>query len=173
YRQRYRIMNWWYALKRMMHSQQDDDYPYTFDAFVAHDYDDFDWISQHLIPQLEVKHGLRLCIGERDFLPGGILEEVIVENIQNSRKTLLLLTPKFIQSNWCDFELAMSRNKLFATGKDVVVAVILKPLPMGSINGKVYNVLKTRLYLEWKPHDVYAQKLFWRKLVNTLRNGKA
>ncbi|ELT94995.1 hypothetical protein CAPTEDRAFT_68164, partial [Capitella teleta] len=141
---------------------------YKFDAFVAHDYDDFGWIRQHMIPQLEEGRNFRLCIGERDFIPGSQLEEVIVDNIRNSRKTILLLTPKFIQSEWCDFELAMSRNKLFASGRDVVIAVILKPLPVGSINGRVYNVLKSRLYLEWNPDDIHAQELFWAKLTDAL-----
>lgn len=100
------------------------------------------------------------------------MEEVIEDNIRNSRKTILLLTPKFIQSEWCDFELAMSRNKLFASGRDVVIAVILKPLPVGSINGRVYNVLKSRLYLEWNPDDIHAQELFWAKLTDALRSGQ-
>ncbi|ELT87563.1 hypothetical protein CAPTEDRAFT_50547, partial [Capitella teleta] len=135
-----------------------------FDAFVAHDFDDFGWIREHLMPKMEGEHHLKLCIGERDFVPGTQLKDVIVDKIQSSRKTLLLLTPKFVNSEWCDFELAMSRNKLFVNGRDVIVAVVLKPLQMDTISRRVYNVLKTRLYLEWNDEDVYAQKLFWAKL---------
>jgi hypothetical protein len=100
------------------------------------------------------------------FTPGSILEECIVDAIQRSRKTLLILSPEFVRSHWCNFEMSMARNKLFRSGQDVIVAVILRPLPLGSVSGRLYAILKTRLYIEWHPSSKDAQQLFWQKLVD-------
>ncbi|ELU07953.1 hypothetical protein CAPTEDRAFT_127735, partial [Capitella teleta] len=139
-----------------------------YDAFVAYDYNDFSWVKHQLIVEMEQKRGFNLCVHHRDFPGGEVLEEIIVDCIHKSRKTVLLLTPNFIKSHWCEFEFSMARSKLFDSGNDVIVAVILKPLPSGCVTGSLFQVLKKKLYLEWEDCDATAQDLFWRKLSDAL-----
>jgi phosphoribosylanthranilate isomerase len=50
------------------------------------------------MPKVEEEWGLKLCLGYRDFLAGGVLSDNIVEAIEASRKVILLITPAFTQS---------------------------------------------------------------------------
>ncbi|KAK7097590.1 hypothetical protein V1264_004541 [Littorina saxatilis] len=50
---------------------------FPFDAYLAHSAQDLDWIHDELLPLVEVEHGLRLFVEERDSIPGSL----IVDNI--------------------------------------------------------------------------------------------
>ncbi|ELU10331.1 hypothetical protein CAPTEDRAFT_122065, partial [Capitella teleta] len=139
-----------------------------YDAFLSYNFDDFPWVKHKLMVELEEKREFKLCVPHRDFLGGEILDEIIVDCIHRSRKTIMLLTPEFIKSHWCEFEFRMARSKLFDSGNDVIVAVILKPLPPGCVSRSLYQVLKKKLYLEWVEDNAIAQDLFWTKLSDAL-----
>lgn len=60
---------------------------YTFHAFISYSHSDADWVRDELLPCLEnCKPPYRLCIHERDFMPGKWIIDNIIENIENSRK---------------------------------------------------------------------------------------
>lgn len=60
---------------------------YTFHAFISYSHSDADWVREELLPCLEnSKPPYRLCIHERDFMPGKWIIDNIIENIENSRK---------------------------------------------------------------------------------------
>ena len=80
-----------------------------YDAFVsyAHESDkDLTFVLNELRENIESgKEPLRLCIGHaRDFIPGTPLLESITEAIHNSRKTIIVLSPSYLESEWCYFE---------------------------------------------------------------------
>ena len=140
---------------------------YDYDVFVAYNWQDGYWVHGPLINELERKGPFKLCIHQRDFIPGEYIEDVIAEKIGKSRKTLLVLSPNFIQSNWCHFEMQMARNRLFEEGKDVLILVILEPLPTGTVNKTLSQLLSQKVYLEWTL-DLEGQELFWRRLSDVL-----
>ena len=172
YCKRWKLMYWWYITRKgWQHlTSSTDSTQYEYDAFVAYDYRDFHWVRNELLVEMEDQRDFKLCIHHRDFPGGDILEEIIVESIHKSRKTILLLTPRFVKSRWCEFEYRIARNQLFDHGRDIIVAVILKPLPPGSVNGSLYHLLKDKLYLEWVENDEVAKQLFWRKLSDALNS---
>ena len=169
YCKRWRIRYCWYMIQNSWkHWKKETDHnQYVYDVFVAYNWQDSKWVHGPLLLEMEEKRGLKLCIHQRDFIPGHVLEEVIVEKIQTSRKTLLVLTPNFVNSNWCQFEVHMARNRLFDEGIDVIALVILEPLPNGSVNKTLCKLLEKKIYLEW-PQDAEGQDLFWKKLANAL-----
>ncbi|ELU15098.1 hypothetical protein CAPTEDRAFT_189993 [Capitella teleta] len=170
YCKRWRLRYWWYITRRgwQQFTSSADTTDYDYDAFVAYDFKDFSWVKHQLMVEMEQKRHFRFCVPHRDFPGGEVLEEIIVDRIHKSRKTILLLTPDFVKSHWCEFEFSMARSRLFASGNDVIVAVILKPLPSGCVSGSLYQVLKKKLYLEWENDDATGQDLFWRKLSDAL-----
>ena len=76
----------------------------VYDAFVAYSEKKVLWVRRHLIHELEEKRGYRLCIHHRNFIPGYPIDQNIEDCIQQSRRTILILTSGFQQSDWCDFE---------------------------------------------------------------------
>ena len=68
-----------------------------YDVFVCYADKDMDWVSDHLMPQLEGERQLRLCIHERDFIPG----KNIVDNISDCvAGELILCKPTVVLKVW-------------------------------------------------------------------------
>jgi hypothetical protein len=76
---------------------------HLYDVFISYSHADRTWVWNELLPQLEGA-GLKVCIDDRDF-EIGIPSLVNMERaVDNSRHTLAVLTPEWIQSQWTEFE---------------------------------------------------------------------
>jgi len=76
---------------------------YTYDAFISYNQKDGEWVETMLQPPLE-RAGLRLCLPDRDFAIG-VPRIINMENaVARSRRTLLILTPNWGDSQWSEFE---------------------------------------------------------------------
>ena len=76
---------------------------FKYDVFISYSSANKDWVRKDLLSALE-KAGLKVCIDFRDFERGAPSVEAMVQAIQASRKTLLVLTPEYIESVWTKFE---------------------------------------------------------------------
>jgi SIR2-like domain/TIR domain len=74
-----------------------------YDAFISYSSKDSAWVRGTLLPGLE-RAGLRVCIDYRDFAIGVPILENIEQAIDQSSKTLLVLTPNWVASEWTAFE---------------------------------------------------------------------
>ena len=101
------------------------DTQYEYDAFVIYDKNDFEWVrkncTKNLIRkmtkvELITRHAFRLCLHERDFMPGATIGENVLRAIDSSRKTIVVLSRNFLQSKWCEFELQMARIECVEKG---------------------------------------------------------
>ena len=170
---------WWmryhYFIARKMwtHSRrkEEESHEFHYDVFVSYNRHDKDWVDEILQPKLEDENGIRLCLHERDFELGGQISEQIIDSIEKSRKVLLILSPHFIRSNWCKFEMTMALQKLVTKGHDVLLLAILKPLNGVEITKTLKALLEQKTYVEWS-EDQYGQKLFWAKLITALNIPK-
>ena len=54
-------------------------------------------------------------------MPGYDIADNIVQAIEDSSKVLLILSPTFLESDWCQFEVRMARQKLTRDRRDSVV----------------------------------------------------
>lgn len=60
---------------------------FTYHAFISYSHSDADWVRERLLPCLENnRNPYRLCIHERDFMPGRWIIDNIIDNIESSRK---------------------------------------------------------------------------------------
>ena len=168
YRKRWRIKYLIYLAKSWHHKEQTMDVTYQWDAFISYnEYDRF-WVHDKLRLKLENEQNLKVCLHYRDFIPGEFIEDQIIDNILKSHKTVLILSPNFLKSKWCWFELQMARNQLFEKGNDILILVILSPLPKRGITKTLTRLLEQKVYLEWT-EDPDGQKLFWAKLEDAIR----
>ena len=149
---------------------RDDQLMYRYDAFVAYHKDDIWFVRPHMIKQLEETDSpLTLCIHERDFMPGGVIEENIIDAMESSRKTILVLTKNFLLSYWCDFEYHMARTRCMERGDDSIITIILEELPVRHISKPLLAWLKRRTYIEW-PENSLEEPHFWKKLKEAIEN---
>lgn len=76
---------------------------YKYDVFISYRSTDKKWVRGELLETLEAA-GLKVCIDYRDFKIGDPTVEEIERAVQESRKTLLVLTPAYWQSGWTEYE---------------------------------------------------------------------
>ena len=136
---------------------------YEYDAFVSYCVRDLGWVSKYL-PRLEEEHNLRLCLHDRDWLVGRDIVDNIVTSIENSRKTVLIVSNAFAISQWCHFELAMVQTRLFEMNRDNVVLVLLEEILDHNLSPRLRLQMQRQTYIEWPADNETGQQLFWAKL---------
>ena len=84
---------------------------YHFDAFISCTREGAKWTKTYFLPKLENKTtGFKFCIAQRDFVVGKTIIDNIMDTINRSRKTILLVDETFINSKWCQEELLLSHH---------------------------------------------------------------
>ena len=127
------------------------------------------WVMNDLQPNMEEgPEPLRLCIKSRDFTPGHFLLDSIDESIHQSRKTILVLSPNFVESEWCYQEMQMAKMRLLDDNLDVLVLVLLNGIPENKMTLSLRQILCRKDYLKW-PKDRAGQRLFWQRLREELK----
>ncbi|XP_072042554.1 toll-like receptor 2 type-2 [Amphiura filiformis] len=143
-----------------------------YDAYVSYDENsafDENWVLNDLRRNLEEgPEPFQLCIKARDFIPGHVIVEAISESIQNSRRTILVLTPRFVESEWCYFEMQMARMRLFHENRDVLILVLFEEIPDDQLTLSLRQLLCRKECLKF-PDDHLGQELFWRRLREELK----
>nr|QIX11784.1 toll-like receptor 1 type 2 [Tragopan temminckii] len=138
-----------------------------FHAFISYSERDSLWVKNELIPNLEKGEGcIQLCQHERNFIPGKSIVENIINCIEKSYKSIFVLSPNFVQSEWCHYELYFAHHKLFSENSNSLILILLEPIPPYVIPAR-YHKLKAlmakRTYLEW-PKERSKRALFWANL---------
>ncbi|XP_027692012.1 toll-like receptor 10 isoform X1 [Vombatus ursinus] len=151
-----------------------------FHAFISYSEGDSLWVKNELIPNLEKEDtSILICLHERHFIPGKSVVENIINCIEKSYKSIFILSPNFVQSEWCHYELYFAHHKLFHEGSNNLILILLEPIPQYSIPTR-YHKLKAlmaqRTYLEW-PKEKNKHGLFWANLraainINLSESGK-
>ena len=99
---------------------------FRYDAFISYSHKDSAWVRDTLVSRLE-HEGLRVCIDFRDFEPG-VPSLVNMENaVERSRKTLIVLTPDWVESEWTSFESLLVQTDDPAGRKARMIPLLLKP----------------------------------------------
>lgn len=155
------ILAWLYSrcpsIFRFTVSDLDDDKEY--DAFVSYSSSDGDCVMS-LVNQLENKYPFfKLCIHERDWLPGYPIVSQIENSVKNSKKTLLILSNDFLKSFWCETELQMAYLQTLEDRIERIIVVIKGDLPpVNTLPVDIQTLLNTKTYLVW------GERWFWEKL---------
>ena len=156
---------------------QETDTEYEYDAFVSYHKDDRAWVRNELYENIDMRDGevdtidqprFRLCIHDRDFIPGEAIEENILKAIESSRKTIVVLSKNFLKSAWCEFELQIARKECVEKGRNLIIAVMLEPLSVDDkMSRSVERLIRKNTYIDW-PEDPSKREQFWNKLIAAL-----
>ncbi|NXA13234.1 TLR1 protein, partial [Sapayoa aenigma] len=159
---------WTQTKRRAWHNHpKEQEAVLQFHAFISYSEHDSLWVKNELIPNLEKGEGcVQLCQHERNFIPGKSIVENIINCIEKSYKSIFVLSPNFVQSEWCHYELYFAHHKLFSENSNSLILILLEPIPPYVIPAR-YHKLKAlmakRTYLEW-PRERSKRALFWANL---------
>uniref|UniRef100_UPI00398F458B toll-like receptor 1 n=1 Tax=Pristiophorus japonicus TaxID=55135 RepID=UPI00398F458B len=139
----------------------------VYHAFVSYSQHDSCWVKEQLLPNLEERGSpLRICLHERHFIPGKGIIENIINCIEKSYKSIFVLSPNFIQSDWCHYELYFAQHQVLSDRSDNLMLIVLESIPQYLIPSKYYklkSLMAKKTYIEW-PKDKNKQRLFWANL---------
>nr|KAG5701418.1 hypothetical protein BaRGS_032750 [Batillaria attramentaria] len=139
---------------------------FRYDVFVSYDKENLNWVQGHLMPELEDRMGLRLCIHQRDFILGNPIVENITESVQASKKAMLIFSRGFSRSEWCQFELQLCLSHVMEND-DALLVVLLEDIPSRDLTPAMMAVMKTMTYIEWED-EPEARASFWGRIRLTL-----
>ncbi|XP_070180915.1 toll-like receptor 2 type-2 [Littorina saxatilis] len=135
---------------------------YEFDVFVSYAEEDLPWVQRELLPALEARWGLRLCIHQRDFVPGKHIVDNIADCVDASDRILMVLSPHFAISPWCQFELRYCQG-IAMDRDDVMVLVTLQDPGSFDVTGCMMAILRTTTYIQWGEGGDVTDS-FWGRL---------
>ena len=171
YRYRWHLRYNLYKLKykkmdiELRHQQQ-----FLYDAFVCYHYSSMNWIKAKMIPELEIKHGMKLCIHHRDWPAGEAIVDNIMNSIQQSRTTVFVVSKSFAQSLWGREEVDMAYAHFVNDRRNSIIVILMEDIENGEVNRSLRNLLTNKTYLPWKPGGKKECR-FWKTLKKSLKRA--
>ncbi|KAM9332656.1 toll-like receptor 13 [Pholidichthys leucotaenia] len=97
----------------------------------------------------------------------------ITDAIYGSRKTICVISRKYLESEWCSREIQAASFRLFDEKKDVLILVFLEDIPTFLLSPfhRMRKMLKKKTYLSW-PRATEHPEVFWEKLRQALNTGE-
>ncbi|XP_043927784.1 toll-like receptor 7 [Protopterus annectens] len=143
-----------------------------YDAYIAYDITDSDvsdWVLKELREKLEEQgdKNFNLCLEERDWVPGQPVMENLSQSIRLSKKTVFVLTNKYLNSGNFKTTFYMAHQLLLDEKKDVIILILLEKSLQNSKYLKLRKRLCRRSVLQW-PTNPQAQNYFWQCLKTSL-----
>ena len=166
YKRRFYLRHKWYKMNKKLHKRTYSQRSHEYDAFICFDDADSDWIN------FEAKQHLsqfNIAYGEQDIEPGQHIHQAVYEYIERSYRSILVLSPNFVNSPNSLYHMNIVEEKLKFTGNDILIIVKLKPLNRVGLDRTLKELMEHRLCLEWKKDHKDAQDFFWEKLVDALQ----
>lgn len=144
----------------------------VYDAFVIYDKDDSavtEWVMKEMCSHLEDRNDRRLtlCLEERDWIPGCPLIDNLSQSIHKSKRTVFILTRRYMKSGNFKTAFYMAHQRLMDEKNDVIVLIFLDKVPCNSKYLRLRKRLYRRSVLEW-PTNPQAQQYFWFSLRSVL-----
>ena len=176
YRYRRYVKTYWYIctglrLQIRLNLAKKDRKLYKYDAYVAyHGHEEFDWVVYTLKYRMEVttQPPFQLCIQDRDFEIGNDMVANIVNAMEVSARSILVISRSSIDSEWGRFQLLNAlwegslRNK-----HNYIVPVLFPDVKFSEISRRM------RIALRSVPILRIGDRYFWEKLEIAMRDRRA
>ncbi|XP_044004016.1 toll-like receptor Tollo [Aphidius gifuensis] len=146
-------------------TENDIDQEKLYDAFISYSHKDSNFVLDELIPRLE--NGpvpFKLCVHYRDWKAGVSITQQIVESINSSRRTIIILSANFLESIWGIVEFRTAYQLSEKENKSRIIMIVYGDIPdVDKLDDNdLKHYMKKTTYLEWK------DQRFWKKLMYAL-----
>ncbi|XP_065111870.2 toll-like receptor 5b [Paramisgurnus dabryanus] len=147
---------------------------YLYDVYLCFSSSDMKWVEKALLKKLDSQFSdqnlLHCCFEERDFMPGEDHLNNMRDAIQNSRKTLCVVSERFLNDGWCLETFTMAQNKAQAELKDSLLVLVVGNIPQYRLlkYKPVRSYIENSTYLVW-PSDSQDLEWFYEQLVHKIR----
>ncbi|XP_018783255.1 PREDICTED: protein toll-like [Bactrocera latifrons] len=131
-----------------------------FDAFISYAHQDADFVNHTLLPQLEqCEPPFCVCTHERNWLAGAYIPEQIIESVEQSRRTIIVLSQHFIESDWARMEFRTAHQCSLNEGRARIIMI-----KYGEIANSEFLDKELKAYLDMNTYLDWQDIRFWDKL---------
>ncbi|CAL1536792.1 unnamed protein product [Lymnaea stagnalis] len=173
YRYRWKLRYLWsIALVKLFGAElKTEENGYRFDAYILYAEETRTFVLRDCVRELEEKRGHRLCIEERDFMPGTYIVSNIVSGVQNSSKTVPIVTPGFYQGDYTEYGVKMALMEEIFARRSVLYLCLYEPTDNEDLSHDFLTVMKNNRYIEFPPQDEESdeiQQIFWNRMSSVI-----
>ncbi|KAM3958669.1 protein toll-like [Aphomia sociella] len=132
-------------------NEEELDCDMEYDAFVSYSHHDERFVYERLVPELEREpHRFKLCIHTRDWPVGEWVPAQIVHSVQSSRRTIIVMTRRFLSSVWGRMEFRTAHMTAMREGRARIIIVLVEDLvDHPELDEELKSYLATNTYLKW------------------------
>ena len=132
----------------------------AYHAFIVHNSVTEREVSLRLYEDLTAR-GYRCCHADLDFQPGTKVITNILTTIIKSRRVIAIVSPQFLESGWCKFEITNALNFSYDHDQQILIPVLYN-INLDAV--QLPTEIKSMTYLE------YNDPNFWKKLTDALNS---
>ncbi|CAB3244721.1 unnamed protein product [Arctia plantaginis] len=138
-----------------------------YDVFISFAHEDLALVQDILLPKLEKEFGQNVCVHYRDWVVGELIPTQINASVENSRKTIIVLSKNFLESMWANLEFLTAHNLTRQENSSRIILILLdEELSRHSkLSAELKAYIKTNTYLLWGDPN------FWKKLDRALERN--
>ncbi|KAI8770427.1 toll receptor 3 [Biomphalaria glabrata] len=165
-------LRYWYHVAYLNYQQKrksDRRQKFEYDVFISYVHNDETFVAQTLSTELEKRH-VKVYMHGQKFVAGNYIASNIVQAVKSCRKTLVVLTNKYVRSQWCYYEVQMANMEAISSGRPVLVFLIKEKIPNHKL-GEILTFIKTNTYIPYPQEDSIQGrelKIFYDKLASDL-----
>ena len=167
YRYRNIIQVWLYSRYGVRISKLKEDEDKDYDAFISYSSKDERYVVRELAPRLEEGDPpFRLCVHYRDWIVGRGIAESVISSVHSSRRTIMLLSKNYIDSEWCNYEFQTAHHQVMKDKTCRLIVILMDDEPPEGLDEELKLYITTHTYI--KRSDPW----FWGRLKYALPSVK-
>ncbi|BFZ09777.1 hypothetical protein BsWGS_12815 [Bradybaena similaris] len=176
YRFRWKLRYLYYSAYLSLKSkdkQTDNMNHFEYDVFISYVSEDHTFVIETLYPKLQAG-GLKVHVHGLHFVAGEHIASNILNAVQSSRYTLVVLTRQLLDSVWCKYELQMANMEHVYTGRPVLVFLLMENLTQKELGTELLYHIQSSTYVRYPETTEQLSEqqmdIFWSKLTSDLRS---
>lgn len=155
------IRIWLFAHKMFLCwiSEDEIDKNRIYDAFICYSERDEHYVQQ-IVEELESgPNPYKLCLHFRDWLVGEYISKQIVTSVEQSKRTIFIITNNFLDSMWSRLEFRSACAASIREKVPRIIEVLCQEIEdLGKLDSEIKAYFNSNTYLKWN------DTLFWSKL---------